>query len=98
MHRTTVLLNLVLFCSTAPAQNGKKGQLIKNGWNFGALPAVTYDTDLGFQYGALANLYHYGAGLRIVMNENFVVAFDYGMASDSRDGATGFYMGLNYLF
>ncbi len=53
MHRTTVLLNLVLFCSTAPAQNGKKGQLIKNGWNFGALPAVTYDTDIGFQYGAL---------------------------------------------
>jgi len=42
--------------------------------------------------------YHDGAGLRIVMNENFVVAFDYGMASDSRDGATGFYMGLNYLF
>jgi hemolysin activation/secretion protein len=39
-----------------------------------------------------------GAGLRIAMNQNFIVAFDYGLATDSRDGDTGFYMGLNYLF
>jgi len=64
MRRTTVLLSLVLFYSTALPQNGEKGQLIKNGWNIGALPAVTYDTDLGFQYGALANLYYYGDGSR----------------------------------
>lgn len=36
----------------------------KQGWNFGALPAVTFDTDLGFQYGGLVNLYHYGDGSR----------------------------------
>ncbi|MGD9928988.1 MAG: BamA/TamA family outer membrane protein [Mangrovibacterium sp.] len=40
----------------------------------------------------------YGAGLRVVMNENFIVAFDYGLAADKRDGNSGFYMGLNYLF
>jgi hemolysin activation/secretion protein len=40
----------------------------------------------------------YGAGLRVAMNENFIVAFDYGLASDKRDGNSGFYMGLNYLF
>ncbi|MGV8092637.1 MAG: BamA/TamA family outer membrane protein [Mangrovibacterium sp.] len=40
----------------------------------------------------------YGTGLRIAMNENFIVAFDYGLASDNRDGNSGFYMGLNYLF
>jgi hypothetical protein len=40
----------------------------------------------------------YGAGLRIVMNENFVVAADYGLAADKQDGSSGFYMGLNYLF
>ncbi|KJF43375.1 Omp85 family outer membrane protein [Draconibacterium sediminis] len=36
----------------------------KQGWNFGALPAITFDTDLGFQYGGLVNLYHYGDGSR----------------------------------
>lgn len=36
----------------------------KSGWNFGALPTVTFDTDLGFQYGALVNLYNYGDGTR----------------------------------
>jgi len=35
---------------------------IKTGWNVGGLPVVSYDSDLGFQYGALVNLYHYGDG------------------------------------
>lgn len=34
----------------------------KKGWTFGALPSVAYDVDLGFQYGALANVYYYGDG------------------------------------
>ena len=38
--------------------------LTKKGWNFGALPAITFDTDLGFQYGGLINLYNYGDGSR----------------------------------
>ncbi|MDX8340280.1 BamA/TamA family outer membrane protein [Draconibacterium sp. IB214405] len=38
--------------------------LTKQGWNFGALPAVTFDTDLGFQYGGLINLFNYGDGSR----------------------------------
>jgi hypothetical protein len=37
---------------------------VKKGFGFGALPAVSYDSDLGFQYGALVNLYHYGDGSR----------------------------------
>ncbi len=36
----------------------------KSGFGFGALPAVSYDSDLGFQYGAIINLYHYGDGSR----------------------------------
>jgi len=40
----------------------------------------------------------YGAGLRIVMNENFVVSVDYGKAVDPQDGNKGIYIGLNYLF
>ena len=35
---------------------------IKKGFGFGALPAISYDSDLGFQYGALVNLYDYGDG------------------------------------
>lgn len=40
----------------------------------------------------------YGAGLRIAMNENFIIKVDYGMAADERDGNSGVYIGLNYLF
>jgi hypothetical protein len=40
----------------------------------------------------------YGLGLRIAMNQNFIIAVDYGRATDSRDGSSGFYIGLNYLF
>ena len=33
----------------------------KTGWKFGgALPAVTYDSNLGFQYGALVDFFNYG--------------------------------------
>jgi len=39
-------------------------QKIKKGFGFGALPAISYDSDLGFQYGALVNLFHYGDGSR----------------------------------
>lgn len=36
----------------------------KKGFGFGALPAISYDSDLGFQYGALVNLYDYGDGIK----------------------------------
>lgn len=35
---------------------------IKKGWTFGALPSVAYDSDLGFQYGGLINLFYFGDG------------------------------------
>jgi len=39
-------------------------QKIKKGLAFGALPAISFDSDLGFQYGALVNFYLYGDGSR----------------------------------
>jgi hypothetical protein len=39
-----------------------------------------------------------GAGLRVVMNENFIIAVDFGKAFKEQDGNTGLYIGLNYLF
>lgn len=36
---------------------------VKTGWKFGgALPAITFDSDLGFQYGALVEFFNYGDG------------------------------------
>jgi hypothetical protein len=40
----------------------------------------------------------YGLGLHFVLNENFIVAFDYGLANDKRDGSSGLYIGMNFLF
>ncbi len=39
-----------------------------------------------------------GAGFHAAMNENFILAVDYGVALDERDGDTGLYIGLNWLF
>lgn len=59
MRKNILLIGLVLISFSLWSQ-----QKIKKGFGFGALPAVSYDSDLGFQYGALVNLYHYGDGSR----------------------------------
>jgi len=51
-----------------------------------------------FNIGAEKLHTSYGAGLRLVMNYNFVMAVDYGIATNSQDGDSGIYIGLNYLF
>mgnify|MGYP002639979719 FL=1 len=40
----------------------------------------------------------FGGGLRVVLNENFIIAVDYGMAKDEQDGNSGLYIGLGYLY
>ncbi len=57
-----VLLNLLLFVFALPSFS--QDEVTKTGWNFGALPTITFDSDLGFQYGALVDLYNYGDGER----------------------------------
>ena len=39
-----------------------------------------------------------GLGLKIAMNENFVISVDYGKALNEQDGNSGIYIGLNYMF
>jgi len=39
-----------------------------------------------------------GAGLHIAWNRNFIIAVDYGRALDKRDGISGLYIGLDFLF
>ena len=53
---------IVLISMLALSVSGQEKK-VKTGWKFGgALPAVTYDSDLGFQYGALAEFFNYGDG------------------------------------
>jgi len=58
MKRSLSVILLSLLMLSVSAQEVK----IKEGWNFGALPVVSYDTDLGLEYGALAELYYFGDG------------------------------------
>ncbi len=67
-----ILVFSLLFIPLSYGQNGQSDDGTKNpadenkktGFNFGALPTITFDSDLGFQYGALVNLYFYGDGSR----------------------------------
>jgi hypothetical protein len=57
MKKTLILLLISIITISVSAQEKPK----KEGWKFGgALPAVTFDTDLGFQYGALVEFHNYG--------------------------------------
>jgi hypothetical protein len=40
----------------------------------------------------------YGAGLHFAINENFIIAVDYGRAAVAQDGDSGLYIGLNFIF
>ncbi len=42
--------------------NEKNTSRTKTGWTFGAVPAIAYDSDIGFRYGGLVNFYDYGNG------------------------------------
>jgi hypothetical protein len=65
MKKLAVLFLFFLMGSVVFAQGKEdKKEVVKDGWNFGTLPTITFDTDLGFQYGALVDLYHYGDGSR----------------------------------
>ena len=54
-----LVVSLYFVVSTASAQDSAN---IRKGWTFGLLPSVAYDADLGFQYGALTNIYYFGDG------------------------------------
>lgn len=63
MKKTLSFLLIALLVLSVSAQETEKKT--KTGWKFGgALPAVTYDSNLGFQYGALVEFFNYGDGSR----------------------------------
>ncbi len=65
--KSIILFCLLMFVYFSYAQTDtlvkkEEKKKIKTGWTFGALPSIAYDADLGFQLGALANVYYYGDG------------------------------------
>ena len=57
MKKTFLVVLLSFLVLSLSAQEKE----VKTGWKFGgALPAITYDSDLGFEYGALAEFFNYG--------------------------------------
>ena len=48
--------------TTATVAPIEKNQKVKKRYNFGVLPAVGYNSDVGFRYGILGNIYDYGDG------------------------------------
>jgi outer membrane protein assembly factor BamA len=59
MKKTFLVFLILMLVFSVSAQEKK----VKTGWKFGgALPAISFDSDLGFQYGALAEFFNYGDG------------------------------------
>lgn len=57
MKRNLFLAFIVLTCSSLQSQESAK-----KGLNLGVLPAISFNSDEGFQYGAVLNLFNYGDG------------------------------------
>ncbi|MDD4923038.1 MAG: BamA/TamA family outer membrane protein [Bacteroidales bacterium] len=53
-----LLFSIFLFISLTLSAE----ETVKRSYNLGVLPAVSYNSDLGLQYGALINLFNYGDG------------------------------------
>ncbi|MCR5644868.1 MAG: outer membrane protein assembly factor [Bacteroidales bacterium] len=55
-----LLIALALLLSVSAFS--QKKEIIKKGWNFGPLPVLGFDSDLGFQYGACVDIFNFGDG------------------------------------
>ena len=81
MKKNLILLLILLVSVSLQAKNPKKetqtdssGNPIKTGWNFGAIPGLTYDNDKGFTYGITANIFDYGDGKNYPNYRHFIYA------------------------
>ena len=67
-----LLISITLAAQEEEAGTSKKEEKIKTGFSLGGVPVVAYDSDIGFKYGALVNLYWYGDGSRYPMYDHSV--------------------------
>lgn len=61
MRRQVCLLMTMGSMASLLPTLGASGQETRTGLEVGAVPAINYDSDEGFGYGATGELYHYGA-------------------------------------
>ncbi|MFP4557366.1 MAG: Omp85 family outer membrane protein [Bacteroidales bacterium] len=64
MVRKTISLFVILALSALLYAQDTNEEPAKTGWNFGVLPALGYDSNLGLLYGAIVNMFDYGDGSR----------------------------------
>jgi len=66
MRKVILSLAVLFIISSGWAQTDttktKKDEKVKTGFGIGGVPALAYDSDLGFLYGVILNLYNYGDG------------------------------------
>ncbi len=56
------LFSVVFYAQNTVNQTEKEKKYVKKGYSIGGVPAIAYDSDLGFRYGAILNLYDFGDG------------------------------------
>lgn len=64
MKKSIIILSVLTFSVISSfAQDSTTTSTVKKGWKFGGgLPAIAFNSDEGFKYGALCNVYDYGDG------------------------------------
>jgi hypothetical protein len=67
-----MLLSATLIAQDADTTTSRREEKVKTGFSLGGVPVVAYDSDVGFKYGALVNLYWYGDGSRYPMYDHSV--------------------------
>lgn len=73
----------------------EKGEIIKKGWNFGPLPVVGFDADLGFQYGLCCDIFNYGDGS---LYPNYKYKFNFEASRYTKgSGVFRFYSDMPYI-
>ena len=65
-------ISLSLFGQETDTVSSSSGEKIKTGFSLGGVPVVAYDSDIGFKYGALVNLYWFGDGSRYPLYDHSV--------------------------
>jgi hypothetical protein len=71
------------------------------GWELDSSGSLIKNDDMEadyFNFGAEKMHYSFGIGLKLVMNNNFVISADYGRSFDAQDGLPGVYVGMDYNF
>ena len=70
-----LLLTIGLLAQGKSKIYNEKGEIIKQGWDFGPLPVVGYNSDMGFQYGVCLDVFNYGDGSKYP-SYNFKMNFE----------------------